>query len=214
MDGSETHMNYVKQDQIYWRHDLKAVPAFITRENINDLLIEHGYGENLGLLSIDIDGNDYWVLDAIKDISASILICEYNPILGDQYAITVPYDASFTRFDAHYSGLYFGASITAIVELAKKKGYEFVGTCSNGINAFFVRGELFPGIKDRIAEIKPMPSRHRDARNERGELQFTAGLERLKLIADMPVVRVDDGNSEVNIGSLQQLYSDEWVALM
>lgn len=214
MDGSDTYMNYVKQDQIYWRHDLRAVSAFITCENINSLLEEHGYGNDLGILSIDIDGNDYWVLDAIKDITASILICECNPIFGDQYAITVPYKSNFSRFDAHYSGLYFGASINAIKGLAEERGYEFVGTCSNGINAFFVKRELFSGIKDRIKDIVAMPARHRDARDKSGNLQFTAGIDRLDLIADMPVVMLDDNNNEVKIGELKKLYSDEWIALM
>ena len=214
MDGNESHMNYIKQDQIYWRHELQAITAFITRENINELLKEYGYGSNLGILSIDVDGNDYWLLDAIKDVSASILICEYNPILGDRYAITVPYKPNFTRFDAHYSGLYFGASIKALIDLAKKKGYEFIGTCSNGINAFFVDSKLFPNIKEKIVNIKPMPSRHRDARDKSGQLQYTAGLERLDLIKSMPVVLLDDDNREVIIDDLKQVYSDEWIALM
>jgi hypothetical protein len=214
MDGNQTYMNLLKKDEIYWRYDLRAVAAFITKENINNLLDEHGYGREIGLLSIDIDGNDYWVLDAINDCTADILVCEYNPIFGDKYAITVPYNEEFARFDAHYSGLYFGSSIQAIINVAKLKGYEFVGSCSNGINAFFVRRKLYPIIRDKISNLFPMPSRHRDARDKGGNLQFTAGLYRLKLIEDMTVIMVEDNYKEVKIGALPNIYSEEWLSLM
>lgn len=211
MDGNKSYMEQLKYEDIYWRYDLRAVSSFITKDNINTILDEHGYGNDLGLLSVDIDGNDYWVLEAIKKHKADILICEYNPIFGDNYAITTPYNDSFTRFDAHYSGLYFGASIKAITSLAAKKGYEFVGTCSNGINAFYVRKELFPSIKDKINHIRALPSRHRDARDKTGCLQFTSGLARLDLIKDMSVTLVDQGNAEVDIADLPDLYSEDWL---
>ena len=150
MDGNADYMASVRQEEIYWRYDIQAVPALITKDNINTLLTENGITGDIGLLSIDIDGNDYWVLDAMTTISPRILVCEYNPILGDRHAITVPYAPDFDRLTAHQCGLYFGASIKAIRELAAQKGYEFVGTCSNGINAFFVRHDLFSFVADKI----------------------------------------------------------------
>ncbi len=214
MDGNPAYMEYVHSTSLYWKYDLKAVTAFITRENINVLLTENGFAGEIGLLSIDIDGNDYWILDAIDmAVKPSILIVEYNPILGDKVPITVPYDPEFNRFNAHYSGLYFGASIGAVRHAAEKKGYSFVGTCSNGINAFFVRDELFTGIKSKLKIIKAHPSRHRDSRDKKGKLSYASGPDRLDLIKGMPVINVEDGSKTI-IGDLGSLYSEEWIQCM
>ena len=160
-------------------------------------------------MSIDIDGNDYWVLEAITAISPRILVCEYNPILGDKHAITVPYQPDFQRLEAHHCGLYFGASIKAIQNATACKGYEFVGTCSNGINAFFVRSDLFGSIEGKIKERKAWPSLHRDSRDEAGNLIYVAGANRGELIGRLPVVHLDGENETVLIESLGSLYSRE-----
>ena len=214
MDGNPTHMTSVEEDELYWRHDIRAVSAFVTRQNIDYLLTENGISGDIGLLSIDIDGNDYWVLDAISAISPRILVCEYNPVFGDVHAITIPHVPDFQRLRAHPSGQYFGASIKAIKNLAMRKGYEFVGTCSNGINAFFVRKDLFGAIADRIADRRAFPSRHRDSHDETGRLTHVAGAKRADLIKHLPVVMVDAENREALIESLYPLYSDEWLHQM
>ena len=194
-------MALVRQSELFWKHDLTAVAAFITRENIDGLLEQNDFVGDIGLLSIDIDGNDYWVLEAIDAIQPIILICEYNPILGDTVPVAVPYDPDFIRFDTHYSGLYFGASIGAIRHAAEKKGYAFVGTNSHGINAFFVRKDHFEYVGPLLRNIRCYPSRHRDSRDEAGALSYAAGAERLELIKDMPVIRIEDG-SEVLLSTL------------
>ena len=159
MDGNADYMASVRQEEIHWRYDIQAVPAFITKDNINTLLTENRITGDIGLLSIDIDGNDYWVFDAISTISPRILVCEYNPILGDRHAITIPYQPDFDRLTAHHCGLYFGASIKAIRKLAAQKGYEFVGTCSNGINAFFVRQTCLASLQTKLLKKKhPIPA--------------------------------------------------------
>lgn len=213
MDGSENYMAQVRSEALHWRHDITAATAFITRENINELLATHGFAKDLGLLSIDIDGNDYWVLESIEPLDAAILAIEVNPILGDVYPITVPYQADFSRLDAHPCGAYFGASIQALRLLAEKRGYTFLGTNLSGINAFFVRNDLAAHVVGRLESKKAWPARHRDSRNEAGELTFTGGPARLDPIKGLPVVRVDTGE-EVAIGSLEAPYSPEWLALM
>ncbi|MFM6253830.1 MAG: hypothetical protein ACKPEQ_32600, partial [Dolichospermum sp.] len=84
---------------------------------------------------MDIDGNDYWVWQAIDCINPAIVISEYNFRFGANKAVTVPYDASFVRSKAHYSNIYYGASLKALCILADKKGYAFVGCNSAGNNA-------------------------------------------------------------------------------
>jgi len=101
LDGSQRHIDFIRNDKIYWRHDLTAECRFITRENINDTLDGCGFRGDIGLLSIDIDGNDYWVWESIDIIKPRIVVCEYNSVFGGQQAVTVPYDAIFVRTDAH-----------------------------------------------------------------------------------------------------------------
>lgn len=212
-DANPSHIEAVRAEQLHWRHDITAATEFITVENINRLLAKYGFDRDLGILSIDIDGNDYWVLDQISVAKASILVCEYNSILGDLWPITVPYRPDFQRFGAHSSGLYFGASISALKALAHRKGYEFIGTNSNGINAFFVRRDLLGAIEPLLDERRAYPSRVRDSRNAAGDLSFVGGVERANLIKHLPFIRLDDG-SEVTLESLGNLYSPAWLAGM
>lgn len=78
MDGSEEAIREASSTYYYWKHDIVAISAFVTRENINELLGRSGFGADVGILSIDIDGNDYYILDAINAVQPRILICEYN----------------------------------------------------------------------------------------------------------------------------------------
>ena len=142
MDSNERAFEELKRSRAWELYDLTAVQAFVTRENINELLTQHGINGEIGLLSIDIDGNDYWVWQAINVIQPAIVIAEYNHRFGPHRAVTIPYDAKFDRKKAHPSKLYFGASLKALCKLGKAKGYAFVGC--NGVNAFFVRADKRP----------------------------------------------------------------------
>lgn len=213
MDGCEANIQSLRSDDLYWRFDLTTVAKFITRENINSVIEENGFSGPLGILSVDIDGNDYWVLESIDCVDPGIVICEYNPILGDKYPITIPYEPSFSRLAAHSSGLYFGASIAAVKTLMERKGYGFLGSNSNGINAFFARNDLFCHLEPLIADRKAYPSRHRDSRDNKGNLTYVGGAQRYNLIKHLPVVQVDTGQ-EVILGDLDLPYSPEWLSGM
>lgn len=117
---------------------------FVTTENINDLFRGNGVDGDIGLLSIDINGNDYWVWEAIKDVSPRIVMVEYNARFGSHRAVTVPYDPAFGRAKAHHSRIYYGASLAALVLLGSRKGYEFVGCNSTGNDAFWGCAEVRP----------------------------------------------------------------------
>jgi hypothetical protein len=80
MDSSSAYMQAVREDPIYWRYDLTAQAHFVTPENINGLIAKYSPDRDLGILSIDIDGNDYWVWDAITVVEPRIVICEYNSV--------------------------------------------------------------------------------------------------------------------------------------
>lgn len=211
IDGDAAAMRSLRDDAMYWRHDLTAVGAFITRENIADLLADHDFHRGLGILSIDIDGNDYWVLEALGEVQPAVLICEVNGVFGDLHAITIPYRPDFRRLEAHFSGQYFGCSIKAVASLARKQGYTFLGTNSNGVNAFFVRDDLAPPVLGSLEEAHIWAPRHRDSRDLEGRLSFAGGLTRPALIADLPVVELTTG-SVVPLMELGPLYSRTFMA--
>lgn len=193
IDGSEQNIQYIKNDPIYWRHNLKAECAFIDKNNINSLIKKNGISGDIGLLSVDIDGNDYWVFEAIEVVNPRIVICEYNSLWGDREAVTTPYSPTFFRTNAHPSNLYYGASIVALTNLANAKGYSLVGSNKAGNNVFFVRNDLLNGLEVVAPAAAWRPSQFRESRNAAGELTFLAFEDRLAEVADMPLVNLRDG---------------------
>lgn len=191
IDGSQENINYIKHDDIYWRYNLKAVRSFITAENINSIFTENGIMGKIGLLSIDIDGNDYWVWKAINAVEPDIVICEYNSRFGKERAVTIPYNPKFMRSKAHYSYLYFGASIKALVLLAESKGYKLVAGTLNGNDLFFVRRDL---LNDKVhacsIDEAYARSQFREARDEQGRLSYIQPEDEWELIKDMPLIVV------------------------
>jgi hypothetical protein len=191
MDASQQNIQQIKSQEYYWKHDLTAVHCWVDRDNINSVIHDNGFSGPLGLISIDIDGNDYWIWESLDTVKPVITIIEYNSVFGDRHAITIPYERGFNRTKAHYSNLYWGVSIRALCILAEKKGYVFVGCNSNGTNAYFVK-------QDNIGKVRPcgvqegyVKSRFRDSRDAEGRLTFVGDEERLKVIDDMPVYDIE-----------------------
>lgn len=201
IEANKWKIKHIKKDNISCRHDLTAVCAFVDRDNINDIFLENGFTGEIGILSIDIDGNDYWVWDAINVVDPILVFVEYNSIFGDKHAITIPYDTKFSRTEAHYSNLYYGASLKALCILAEKKGYSFVGSNSAGNNAYFVRKDKMGALKALSVQEGYVISKFRESRNQRGELTYISGKQRIQFIADMPVYDIERG-VEVKIRDL------------
>lgn len=191
IEGNSRDVTRIKRDPTFWRYDITVVSAFVTKENIDHLLADNGMTGEIGLLSIDIDGNDYWVFDAISVVRPAIVIIEYNHRFGPDRAVTVPYDPGFSRDRAHYSHIYYGASLRALCLLADRKGYAFVGCESFGVNAFFVRRDLMTGrIREVPIEEGYRGGRFRAARDARGRLVYLTAEEEAAMLADLPVVEV------------------------
>lgn len=110
---------------------------WITAENVNELFDGHGVPAEPDLMSIDLDGNDYWVWSAIRR-RPRVVVAEYNGNLAADRALTVPYDPEH-RWDGSD---FYGASLLALVKLARQKGYTLVYCTTSGVNAFFVRDDL------------------------------------------------------------------------
>ena len=122
-----------------WYYKPKFVCTKVTRENVNDLIEGAGYSGEIGLLSIDIDGNDYWVWDAISVIEPQVVIIETHNEFG-MNNIVVPYDPDYSYPGKHPD--YHGASPVAMNKLAQKKGYRLVGANELGFNFIFVKKGL------------------------------------------------------------------------
>lgn len=190
MDGSKDNINRLQNWKYLWKYDLLEKAAFITKDNINQLLTDAGFVGDIGILSIDLDGNDYWVLNAIDCVQPRILICEYNSIYGDEESVCVPYDETFERTKKHYSNLYWGASITAYRDWAEKNGYYYMGSNSAGNNAFFVRKDCISLDKVPANANVFTLSKYRESRDEKGNLTYLRGRERLECIKGMELVNL------------------------
>jgi hypothetical protein len=127
--------------------------------------------------------------------------------------MTIPYDKDFQRTRAHHSNLYFGASIKALEHLANMKGYVLIGSNSVGTNAFFVRSDLYELIAGTIEDTRPLPSLIRESRDLSGKLTFVSCMNRFDTIKHLPVYRIDT-KEVVSLGSIEPVYSDEWMSLM
>jgi hypothetical protein len=119
-----------------------CVNAWVTAENINQLLRDAGLSGEIDLLCIDVDGIDYWLWKAVDVVSPRVVLVEYQCIWGPERSVTVPYDPQFKPIYEGRYGIYNGASLAAFVKLAREKGYRLVGSQRWGYNAFLVRNEL------------------------------------------------------------------------
>ena len=127
--------------------NVRAVAAWVTRENINDLIADAGLGGEIDFVSIDLDGNDYWVWRALDVCSPRIVILEFNAAFGPDRALTVQYDPAFDRaafkdVTAHF----YGASLTAFEQLGREKGYRLVVGEPRGANIYLLRNDVAPEI--------------------------------------------------------------------
>lgn len=191
LDGGDAHVALTRAIGLDWQYGLDAVTAFIDRNNINELIRAAGIQGDIGLLSVDIDGNDYWVLERIDSISPRILVVEYNSTWGPKFAVTVPYANDFRRTHAHPSNLYYGASLAALTRLANTRGYALVGGNTAGNNAFFVRRDVLSELPERSLASVYRPSRFRESVGPDGRTYVSDHRERLTLLADMPLWDLD-----------------------
>lgn len=138
MDGNNKEIHRISDlhKPFIEKKALRTRCAKVTRENIDALL--DGVPAEADLLSIDIDTNDYWIWSAINSIHPRVVVIEYNASIRPPAALVVPYSPD----NRWTGGNYFGASLSALELLGRKKGCTLVGCSLAGINAFFVRDDL------------------------------------------------------------------------
>ncbi len=190
IDGSRDNIDSIIRGGTYWKHDLQAVCAFITRDNINQVIMGADLQGDIGILSVDVDGNDYWIWQAIECVSPRIVIAEYNSVFGPTARLSVPYDPGFVRAQKHESKLYYGASISALDFLAQRKGYRLVAGNTAGNNVFFVREDCLDGLRPCSPEDAYVQAAFRESRDEKGVVALPSFQERQQAIASLPLIDV------------------------
>jgi hypothetical protein len=117
---------------------LTFLHRFVNRDSINEIIEKGNLSGEIDLLSIDIDGNDYWVWEALSQVQPRVVVVEYNAVFRPPIAVVADYDENFVWDGTSY----YGASLKALESLASLKGYVLVGSSLSGINAFFVKRDL------------------------------------------------------------------------
>jgi hypothetical protein len=185
-----------------WRGQVQAVSAFVTRENVRQIAAPVVANEGLGLLSIDIDGVDYWILAELLDLEPAMIIVEYNSLFGPTTPVSVPYDAGFDRSRPEFHNVYYGAGLAAFEHLLAPHGYALVACVSAGNNAFFVRTERLRELRPPAIAEAYRPRRFAEHRALDGSLTGVVDVRRqLETIRGLPLVDVRDG-SHLTVGDL------------
>jgi hypothetical protein len=138
---------YRRCPDTFWRPPVVR-QAWIDVETINDRISENGFSGEIDLLSLDLDGVDFWIWKAITCINPRVVVVEFNCCIPADVSVAIPYDRNFVVTDEKPG--YLNASLAAWAKLGREKGYRLVGINRNAVNAFFVRDDL---RQDLVPEV-------------------------------------------------------------
>ncbi len=190
----------VKKHVNFWKGDLRICNQKIDSENILDLLNKNCDYE-IDLFSIDIDSIDYWIIKKLKNNISKIFVAEYNPVFGAELEVTVPNISGFDRTKYHYSNLCYGISLKALINLMDQKGYYFIGSNIQKINAFFISKEFKKDVFFKNIKIKSLDnytdSNIRDSRDVNNNLNYLSGDMKFKEIENCEVINLKDNKLEL-----------------
>lgn len=181
-----------KNIPIFWKNNLKIINKFATPENINSLLDNSNFHNDIDLFSLDIDGIDYWIIEKLKKNISKIFVAEYNPYFGPDLEITVPNINNFDRTSYHYSNLCWGVSLKSLIKIMVEKNYTFVGSNDLRNNAFFVSNDHIDKIKLKKPNLENLfeftNATFIESRDQIGNLTFIEPKKILYEIKDCEVI--------------------------
>jgi hypothetical protein len=185
MDGSAENCDFFNRAaQKLGLGGVEAVRIFLTRENLNETILGRGISGDIDFLSLDVDGNDYWLWEALDCVSPRVACIEYNAGIGPSLSWTVAYDPQFERYAKHASGFFHGASLKALESLGQRKGWRLVGCDSTGTNAFFLRDDV-------VAETLPTLTSAEAFRPHQNWLgRGFSEAEQLEIMRSLPYIEV------------------------
>ena len=184
----------------FWKGVLRICNQKIDADNILDILNKNCDYE-IDFFSIDIDSIDYWIIKKLKNNISKIFVAEYNPVFGAELEVTVPNISGFERSKYHYSYLCYGMSLKALINLMDQKGYYFIGTNLQKINAFFILKEFKKEVFFKNIKIKSLDnytnSNIRDSRDMNNNLNYLSGHKKFNEIEDCEVINLKDNKREL-----------------
>jgi hypothetical protein len=188
IDGSEEQSRLLEAaTRNFGIQGIRAACRFLDRDNLEETIHLGNLPRDLDLMSIDVDGNDYWFWERIDFLEPRIVVIEYNAMLGPELSLTVPYDKEFNfhATEQNEAGTFWGASLRALEKLGCRKNYRLVGCDSTGVNAFFLHQDV---AADNISTLTAAEA-YRPYANwlERG----VKPEEQLDLALRMPYVEVE-----------------------
>jgi predicted O-methyltransferase YrrM len=149
------------QLRAHWGGDARAriVQAKVLPDTVEGVFEAAGVPDDLDLLSIDIDGNDYHVWRAIERYRPQVVVIEYNPYYEPPKRWVMKYNPEH----AWDGTTYYGASLESLAQLGREKGYELLCCDRQGNNAFFVAREHFArfGVEDNRPEVLYRPAMYK-----------------------------------------------------
>jgi len=144
-DGDENNIksaiNFFKSNKSTWLLPPICKHVWITKDNINSLIEEEGFKGDIDLLSLDMDGVDYYIWKSLEIISPRVFICECHNMIPDDMAVTIPYKDDFSGWSKD-NALFLGASPLAMIKISKEKGYRLIGSHKYGFNLIFMRNDI------------------------------------------------------------------------
>ena len=138
---------YQNYQDTHWNVPVIVDRSWLNAENINQTIASHGFEGEIDLLSLDVDGMDYWLLKSLSVVQPRVIVLEYNGIFGPDVALTAAYEPQYT----YQPGRACGATLAAFDKLCRKKGYRLVGCNRNYLNAFYVREDLAKNVLPEVA---------------------------------------------------------------
>ena len=196
VDMREDLQRGLQESEIRWKASVAVEIAKIDEKNIKDIESRASkFLKYIDVISLDIDGIDFWIAQRINWSGIKMAIVEYNPVFGAKLAVSVPKETFSSRFEHHYSGLVYGASLLAWIEFFASKDMRFVGTNRAGNNAFFVPSSLAGNLPFRLPDISQLDAyvdwQIRDSRNQDQTLSSLSLEQARNLISGVELIETN-----------------------
>lgn len=202
VDAREDLVPTIEGLAVSWRSTVIPLQRWVSASNAHDIagdaIAQLG---GIDLISLDVDGIDYWILKAMDLGAVTVVVVEYNALFGVVRPVSVPDAVRFDRTRAHWSNLYYGASLLAFIRLLEPRGFTFVGTNRPGTNAFFVAAARLDHWPLTVPESTPealaryVDLRVRESRDEHGHLTRRSPADVARLLAPLPLVDTVSGRA-------------------
>ena len=208
IDKNPNLKNKVSKIVKLWKGDLTIIETTVKSNDIANILTSNNFDNNLDILVLDVDGIDYWILQALPEKFSKIAVVEYNSIFGANLEVTIPNLTNFDRKKYHYSYLCYGVSLKALIKLMDKKKYVFAGTNIACNNAFFILEsevkKLSLTLPDTNDLTKYTTSYISESRSIDGNLNYLSGKQKLEEIENCEVI--DLSNPEKKLVKIKDIY--------